>query len=188
LGSGRRIEKAKSYGKSYDGELNKKEKDMANKALVRTYRPEDQDRVKRCIIELQDFERVLEPDRVEGERIAERNFQELQEAHHQNTGKIFVAEVDEEVVGLVNVRFEHESQTYMSSLVDYAYISDIFVLQAYRGRGIGTMLLQQAEAFARQQGATVLKIGVLAKNRQAADVYQHVGFRPYEIVLLKHLV
>lgn len=99
-----------------------------------------------------------------------------------------MAEVEEEVIGFINVRFEHESQMYLSSLVDYAYISDIVVLQAYRGRGIGTILLQQAEAFARQQGATVLKIEVLARNQQAADVYQHAGFRPYEIVLLKQLV
>ena len=161
---------------------------MGSRVTVRTYRPEDQDRVKHCIIELQDFERVLEPDRVEEERVVERYFRELQEAHHHNTGRMFVTEVEEEVVGFINVQFEHESQMYISSLVDYAYNSDIVVLQAYRGRGLGTMLLQQAEAFARQQGATFLKIGVLARNQQAADVYQHAGFRPYEIVLLKQLV
>jgi ribosomal protein S18 acetylase RimI-like enzyme len=168
--------------------LNKKEEAMESRVTVRTYRSEDQDRVKQCIIELQNFERDLEADRVEGEEVVERNFQELQEAHDQNTGRIFVAEVEEEVVGFVNVRFEHENQMYHSSLVDYAYISDIVVLQAYRGRGIGTMLLQQAEDFARQQGGAVLKIEVLARNQQAADVYQHAGFRPYEIVLLKHLI
>lgn len=161
---------------------------MGSRVTVRTYRPEDQDRVKHCIIKLQDFERVLEADRVEGERVVERYFQELQKAYHHNSGRMFVAEVEEEVVGFINVQFEHESQIYISTLVDYAYISDIVVLQAYRGRGLGTMLLQQAEAFARQQGATVLKIGVLARNQQAADVYQHAGFRPYEIVLLKQLV
>ena len=161
---------------------------MASRATVRAYRSEDQGGVKQCIIELQEFERLLEPDRVEGESIVERYFQELLEAHQRRIGKIFVAEVEEEVVGFINVRLEHESQEYISSLVDYAYISDIVVLQAYRGRGIGTILLQQAEAFARHQGATVLKIQVLARNQQAADVYQHVGFRPYEIALLKHLV
>ncbi len=161
---------------------------MEHGAIVRVYRSEDQDSVKRCIVELQNFERALEPDRVEGELVVERNFQELQEAHSENTGRLFVAEVEGDVVGFINVRFEHESQTYLSSLVDYAYISDIVVLAEYRGRGIGTLLLQQAEAFARQQGANTLKIGVLAKNKQAADVYQHVGFRPYEIVMLKDLV
>jgi GNAT superfamily N-acetyltransferase len=161
---------------------------MGNRVIVRAYRSGDQDRVKQCIIELQDFERVLEPDRVEGERVAERNFQELQEEHNQNTGKMFVAEIEEEVVGFINIRFEHESQTYLSSLVDYAYISDLVVLQAHRGRGIGTILLQQAEDFARQHGATDLKIQVLARNQQATDVYLRAGFRPYEITLLKHLV
>jgi len=112
--------------------------------MVRAYRPEDQDRVKHCIIELQDFERVLEADRDEGEHIVERNFQELQEAHHQHTGRMFVAEVEEEIVGFINIRFEHESQTYLSSLVDYAYISDVVILQAYRGRGIR---LEGAETF-----------------------------------------
>lgn len=161
---------------------------MEHGAIVRVYRSEDQDSVKRCIVELQNFERALESDRVEGERVVERNFQELQEAHSENIGRLLVAEVEGDVVGFINVRFEHESQTYLSSLVDYAYISDIVVLAEYRGRGIGTLLLQQAEAFARQQGANTLKIGVLAKNKQAADVYQHVGFRPYEIVMLKDLV
>ncbi len=160
---------------------------MKSSVTARTYQSEDQDRVKQCIIELQDFERVLEPDRVVGELVCERNFQELQEAHHQNTSKMFVAEVEEGVVGFINIRFEHESQTYLSSLIDYAYISDIVVLQKYRGQGIRTMLLQQAEDFAKQQGATALKIGVLARNQQAADVYQHAGFRAYEVILLKHL-
>ncbi len=161
---------------------------MEHGAIVRVYRSEDQDSVKRCIVELQNFERALESDRVEGERVVERNFQELQEAHSENIGRLLVAEVEGDVVGFINVRFEHESQTYLSSLVDYAYISDIVVLAEYRGRGIGTLLLQQAEAFARQQGANTLKIGVLAKNKQAADVYQHVGFRPHQIVMLKNLV
>lgn len=161
---------------------------MRSRVTVRIYRSEDQDRVKQCIIELQNFECVLEPDRVAGELVFERNFQELQEACHQNTDKMFVAEAEEGVVGFINIRFEHESQTYLSSLIDYAYISDIVVLQEYRGQGIGTMLLQHAEDFAKQQGTTVLKIGVLSRNQQAADVYQHAGFRPYEIILLKHLI
>ena len=161
---------------------------MSNRVIVRTYQTEDKKCVKQCIIELQNFERALESDRIEGTRIVERNFQELLQGHQQNTGRIFVAEVEQEVVGFINVQFEHESQMYLSSLVDYVYISDIVVLQAYRGQGIGTMLLQQAEAFARQKGATTLKINVLAKNQQATDVYQRIGFRPYEIAMLKQLV
>jgi hypothetical protein len=34
---------------------------------------------------------------------------------------------------------------------------------------------------------TTLKIEVLAKNQQAAAVYLHAGFRPYELTLLKQV-
>jgi hypothetical protein len=35
-------------------------------SLIREYQNEDQEDIQRCIIELQNFERFLEPDRVEG--------------------------------------------------------------------------------------------------------------------------
>ena len=53
-----------------------------------TVRPEDQSRAREGIIELQEFERTLETDRVE------RNFRELVEAHQQDIDRILVAEVE----------------------------------------------------------------------------------------------
>ena len=131
----------------------------------RAYQSEDQDRLEACILDLQNFERTLEPDRIEGAQIVARNREELVVIVHQNRGQIFVAEVNAEVVGFVCVRLEHEEGEYLSSLVDYAYISDLVVLPSHRGQGYGTMLLQKAEEFARQRGMTILKIQVLVKNQ-----------------------
>ena len=36
----------------------------------------------------------------------------------------------------------------------YALITDLVVLDSYRGRGIGRQLLERAEAYAKQAGAT----------------------------------
>lgn len=116
-----------------------------------------------------------------------RNRKELVAIVRQNRGQIFVAEVAASVVGFVCVRLEHEEDEYLSSLVDYAYISDLVVLPSHRGQGYGTTLLQKAEEFARQKGMTMLKIQVLVKNQQATSVYLHAGFRPYELALLKQL-
>ena len=154
---------------------------------IRAYQSEDQDRLEACILELQNFERTLEPDRIEGAQIVARNREELVAIVHQNRGQIFVAEVNAEVVGFVCVRLEHEEGEYLSSLVDYAYISDLVVLPSHRGQGYGTALLQKAEEFARQRGMTMLKIQVLVKNQPATSVYLHAGFRPYELALLKSL-
>ena len=154
---------------------------------IRAYQSEDQDRLEACILELQNFERTLEPDRVEGVQIVARKREELLAIVRQNRGQIFVAEVNAEVVGCVGVRLEHEEGEYLSSLVDYAYISDLVVLPSHRGQGYGTMLLKFAEEFARQRGMTMLKIHVLVKNQQATSVYLHADFRPYALALLKSL-
>lgn len=154
---------------------------------IRAYQAEDQEGLEACILELQNFERSLEPDRVEGAQMVVRNREELLAIVRQNRGQIFVAEVNAEVVGFACVRLEHEEGEYLSTLVDYAYISDLVVLPAHRGQGYGTTLLTFAEEFARQRGMTMLKIQVLVKNQQATSVYVHAGFRPYELALLKPL-
>lgn len=154
---------------------------------IRPYQPADQGQVKQCIIELQDFERALEPDRVEGKTIAQRNLDYLLTTCQDKTGRLFVAEADGQVVGLVCVWLEREPEFFLTNLAGYAYISDLVVLAAYRRRGIGAALLQQAEAYALEQGATALKIGVLAKNNAAYAAYRRAGFRDYEASLLKAL-
>lgn len=154
---------------------------------IREYRSEDQDRLEACILELQNFERTLEPDRVEGAQMVARNREELVAIVRQNRGQIFVAEKEASVVGFVSVHLCHEEDEYLSTLVDYAYISDLVVLPSHRGQGYGTALLQKAEEFARRRGMMMLKIQVLVKNQQATSVYLNAGFRPYELALLKPL-
>ncbi|HEY7356570.1 MAG TPA: GNAT family N-acetyltransferase [Ktedonobacterales bacterium] len=155
--------------------------------IIRPYQPADQEQAERCIIELQDFERALEPDRVEGEAVARRYLEYLLTTCQRKTGRLFVAETDGQVVGLVCLWLEREAESFLTTLAGYAYISDLVVLPAYRRQGIGSALLQQAEAFALEQGATALRIGVLAKNVAAHAAYRKAGFREYEISLLKPL-
>ena len=47
------------------------------KPLIRSYAPADAEQITTCIEELQDYERALEPDRVEGRTIARRYLEEL---------------------------------------------------------------------------------------------------------------
>ena len=75
---------------------------------IREYQSRDQECLEDCILELQNFERALEPDRVEGTSIITRNLEDLLAIVRQNRGQIFAAEVREEVVGFISVRLEHE--------------------------------------------------------------------------------
>jgi GNAT superfamily N-acetyltransferase len=68
-----------------------------------------------------------------------------------------------------------------------AYVSDAFVGEAWRRRGVFRALLAAAEGFAAAGGATRLMIGVLAGNEVAKRAYRTAGFRPYAMELAKDL-
>ena len=156
-------------------------------AIIRLYRPEDASAVEHCFIELQAFERCLEPNRVNGHSIAARYLRQLLDRCEETAGATFVAEDDGSVVGFVAVFVRMDSESLIEATTDYAYISDLVVLPEYRGRGIGRALLQRAEAHAQEQGAAVLKVDVLVANTGALDLYRTVGFQDHELRLSKQL-
>jgi GNAT superfamily N-acetyltransferase len=67
----------------------------------------------------------------------------------------------------------------------YALVTDLVVLEAYRGRGTGRRLLKSAEDFVRGTGATELRIGVLARNGPARALYLDHAFVPHLEILVK---
>lgn len=155
--------------------------------MIRAYEPANQEQVERCIIALQDFERSLEDDRVEGATIARRYLLELLDTCRKQSGQLFVAQVEGRIAGFVCVWLEGEPESYLTDHAPYGYISDLVVLPPYRRQGLGSALLARAEVFAREQGAPALRINVLARNEGAKVVYHQAGFRDYEIRLLKDL-
>jgi ribosomal protein S18 acetylase RimI-like enzyme len=55
-------------------------------------------------------------------------------------------------------------------------IHDLAVLPSHRGRGIGSKLLQAAEAIARTRDCCVLTLEVLEENQGALRLYERYGF------------
>jgi ribosomal protein S18 acetylase RimI-like enzyme len=154
--------------------------------MIRDYEPDrDRRRLRSCVVELQDFERGLEPALPKGEAMADRYLAYMLERCAGAAGRIFVAEEDGVVVGFVGVlaRVVPEPDEAQA----YAYVSDLVVLPAYRRRGIGRALLERAEAYARREGAGTLRVGVLAKNEAAGRIYRSIGFSDYTIHLNKPL-
>jgi ribosomal protein S18 acetylase RimI-like enzyme len=154
--------------------------------MIREYEPSrHRGQLRTCVVELQDFERGLEPTLPKGEAMADRYLAHMLDRCAGAAGRMFVAEEDGAVVGFVGVlaRVVPEPDETQA----YAYVSDLVVLPAYRRRGIGRALLERAEAYARGEGARVLRVGVLAKNEAAARLYRSLGFGDYTIQLNKPL-
>ena len=58
-----------------------------------------------------------------------------------------------------------------------AQITNIAILPAYRGRGVGTELFGAAIAAAKARGATAMTLEVRPSNTAALALYAHFGFR-----------
>ncbi|MFI1468066.1 GNAT family N-acetyltransferase [Streptomyces wuyuanensis] len=59
-----------------------------------------------------------------------------------------------------------------------AYVYDVHVAEAHRGRGYGRALMLVAERIAHDAGAPVLGLHVAAGNTRAAGLYDSLGYRP----------
>ena len=157
-------------------------------SITRRYQPQDASYVERCFIELQSYEKRLEPNRVDGMQIADAYRRYLLDRCAQSDGAVFVAEAEGVVVGFVALFVHVDSESLIEAQTDYAYISDLVVLPAFRRHGIGRALLQQAESYARDHGAAVMKVDVLIANTVAYDLYHTAGFQDHEVRLTKSLL
>ena len=137
-------------------------------------------------MELQESERRLEPTLPAGEAMADDYLAFLFRRCAESSGRILVAEVDQVVAGFAGVLASVAPEPDEDP-ASYAYLTDLVVLPACRRKGIGRELLARAEGWARQAGARTLRVGVLARNRPAGDLYRSLGFREFQLELAKSL-
>jgi ribosomal protein S18 acetylase RimI-like enzyme len=72
--------------------------------------------------------------------------------------------------------------------VKSAYVYNIEVDEAHRGKGYGAGALARAEAFAREWGAVRLSLNVWNWNETARSLYEKAGFEVMAIGMTKVLV
>jgi len=153
--------------------------------VIREYRQEDATAVRRCLVELQEFERAIDPRLRPGEAMADGYWDNIHVRCAEAHGRVFVADQVGTVVGFVAVLAAEPFTELSEPPGTYALVTDIVVLPSQRCRGIGAQLLSHAEAFVRAAGATELRIGVLAGNAAARSLYRGAGFVPHLEVFIK---
>lgn len=156
--------------------------------MIRDYdATRDRDQLRECIVCLQEHERGLEPALPEGPTMADDYLAFLVDRCVGLSGKMLVAEVEGRVAGFVAVFGKVPPEEPDEEQAEYAYVSDLVVLPAYRGRGLGRGLLEAAQAFARAQGVGSIRIGVFVRNGAARELYQDLGFVAYHLQMVKRL-
>lgn len=67
------------------------------------------------------------------------------------------------------------------------YVSALAVVAEAEGMGIGSLLMEQAEHWARAQGYHILTLETFGENTRARAFYQHLGYKEETVKLIKEL-
>jgi aminoglycoside 6'-N-acetyltransferase len=97
-----------------------------------------------------------------------------------------VADAGGQVVGMVELWLRRPSPVPGSAMIQHLTVGlGIAVDPAWRGRGVGTALLQAAESWARERGATRMSLGLDAFNTGARRLYERVGYQTWGLEMDK---
>ena len=91
------------------------------------------------------------------------------------------------VVGMLGLIVQEDQVFVRADLRRHGYVSDLVVDEAWRGQGVGRLLIGEAERLTREKGLKRLVIGVMAGNAAAERLYGELGFSVYAKAMMKPL-
>lgn len=141
---------------------------------IRTYNPTDYEFIISLVTRFSEFEL---PEWRRAEDIDHTNRESLERALKQPEpdSAIFIAEEENgALAGFVHL----QTQTDYFTGEQHGYISDLAVDTPFEGQGVGRLLLETAEDWAREQGYPLLTLYVFAGNTRARRIYEKHGFCP----------
>ena len=87
----------------------------------------------------------------------------------------FLLERDGAPIGFISVAIASETSTILQP-ARFVRINSVCVCDAWRGQGLGRKLLEAAESWGIQRGATEARLSVAAFNQRALALYQELGY------------
>lgn len=98
----------------------------------------------------------------------------------------FVAEDSGRLMAMVQARI-YQAIAVMN-VAQTGYISNLYVLEAWRRRGIGSELVERAVEWLRGRGVPVVSLEIHVANRAAIELYRKSGFADYTVKMSRRLL
>ena len=136
------------------------------KVSIRKARKSDSTRFIDLVVSLAKFEHLAPPTNSGKQRLVRDTF-ERKRLH------LFLAFVGESAVGYALYFFTYSSFLARPTL----YLEDLFVLEQFRGMGVGKKLLERCVEEARKQDCGRIEWSVLVWNKKAIGFYEKIGAR-----------
>jgi diamine N-acetyltransferase len=150
---------------------------MSRNTVVREAIRQDVPAVVPIWAELMEIHAQLDPFFTCCEGAAERFADYITGNIDKDNWQVLVAEVDGHVAGYLQGSVE--ACPPILTTQRYGNVHDMAVAAAYRRRGLGRELVQQALAWFGSQGVTRFEVSMSIHNRTAKAFWQSMGFEPY---------
>lgn len=161
-----------------------------SRLVIAPFQQTDFEVIRGFVESIQEYERAKVQELKSGAEIGAEYTEKLVDAisdqHRQ--GIILIAKMDNNAIGFACAWIdEDDDQLLRDDARRHAYVSDVFVADAWRRQGVARLLLQAIETEMRQRGCERIRICTKASNLSALKCYEATGYRPYEVILSKAL-
>ena len=96
---------------------------------------------------------------------------------------VLLATVDGRAAGFASLRLIPQ----LEAAAPHAELSDLYVADAYRRRGVGRALMRSAEQLAREKGSSRVVLTAGLDNEGARAFYRALGYALFGLTLQRHL-
>lgn len=115
------------------------------------------------------------------------HYPKLEEIIKSEDSAIFLAEVDEKPVGLAEVYIREDKPDPARIQRRYGFLQSLVVTEKIRNQGIGKILVQASERWAKQKGAIEMQLDIWEFAEGPFDFYQKLGYRTLRRTLAREL-
>lgn len=102
----------------------------------------------------------------------------------QSLGRMWVIQDSEDVAGYLAVTLGYSLEYRGRD----AFIDELFIDESARGRGLGQMAMEIAEAYCRELGVKALHLEVERHREAAYELYRRTGFEGHDRYLMTKLL
>jgi ribosomal protein S18 acetylase RimI-like enzyme len=128
----------------------------------------------KMITELINYHRRLNNSPKEYWQTDEQSIESLQEWKEQGT--VYNVFVDNKAAGFFYVKFGGQN---------VAWLEDLFILESYRGRGIGKSAMRKLDELMAMKNITSMFVDVIPRNESAIKLYRECGFDHLNLIQLR---
>jgi ribosomal protein S18 acetylase RimI-like enzyme len=118
---------------------------------------------------------------IEARRISLEKLKILMDYMKLGTAKVIIACLGEELIGFIWL-YKHDYFTEKRF-----HINQLAVNREYRGKGVGTQLIREAEKHAEKEGIDIIDLFVSENNPGAFRLYDSLGFETERRYMKKKL-